>query len=171
MSPVDLDRLLERAQPDRREFLRTLILGTAYAAPLVASFSMDGLARPALAQAPNAACRLPDGIAVNTVAPNTATINISKAPAQEPVPQGVPFKFIVTVENLGPEPAYEVLIEDHPQLDFSSPPQPLVRLLSVTQVSGPEFVIAEVLPERATFCISVLEPNRPAVFEIEAIIP
>ena len=43
MSPVELDRLLQDCDSSRREFLKTLILGTAYATPLLTSFGMGGL--------------------------------------------------------------------------------------------------------------------------------
>ena len=37
------DRVLEKVNPDRRSFVRKVIIGTAFAAPVVSSFSMDGL--------------------------------------------------------------------------------------------------------------------------------
>ena len=47
------DRVLEKVDPDRRSFVRKVIIGTAFAAPVVSSFSMDELSikvgRPALA--------------------------------------------------------------------------------------------------------------------------
>ncbi|MCG8458028.1 MAG: hypothetical protein MI919_17260, partial [Holophagales bacterium] len=41
MSRVDLDTLLESLDPSRRTFLKSLILGTAYTAPMVTSFGME----------------------------------------------------------------------------------------------------------------------------------
>ncbi len=35
--------MLDRLDPAKRAFLKTLIVGTAFAVPTVASFSMDGL--------------------------------------------------------------------------------------------------------------------------------
>ena len=37
------DQVLEKVSPDRRSFVRKVIIGTAFAAPVVSSFSMDGL--------------------------------------------------------------------------------------------------------------------------------
>jgi len=37
------ERALARVNPEKREFIRKLALGTAFAVPAVASFSMDGL--------------------------------------------------------------------------------------------------------------------------------
>jgi len=39
----DVDRLLEHVDPAKRLFLKSLVVGTAFVAPLVASFSLDGL--------------------------------------------------------------------------------------------------------------------------------
>jgi len=43
MADDELDSVLERADPAKRAFLKTIIVGTAFVAPTVASFSMDGL--------------------------------------------------------------------------------------------------------------------------------
>ncbi|MEO1086331.1 MAG: hypothetical protein AAFY88_19010, partial [Acidobacteriota bacterium] len=43
MSPEELESHLTSCDPDRRDFLKSLILGTAYAAPIVTSFGMGGL--------------------------------------------------------------------------------------------------------------------------------
>jgi hypothetical protein len=37
------DEVLEKVDPDRRGFVRKVIVGTAFAAPVISSFSMDGL--------------------------------------------------------------------------------------------------------------------------------
>jgi len=37
------DQVLEKVRPDRRSFVRKVIVGTAFAVPVVSSFSMDGL--------------------------------------------------------------------------------------------------------------------------------
>ena len=37
------DQVLAKVDPDRRNFVRKVIVGTAFAAPVVSSFSMDGL--------------------------------------------------------------------------------------------------------------------------------
>jgi Na+/H+-dicarboxylate symporter len=43
MADEELDRVLERVDPAKRAFLKTIIVGTAFVVPTVASFSMDGL--------------------------------------------------------------------------------------------------------------------------------
>lgn len=49
-----IDQLLERYAPERREALRKILLGTAiYAAPLIASYSMQNLGGVAQAQSQN----------------------------------------------------------------------------------------------------------------------
>ena len=49
-----VEKLLERYAPERREALRKILLGTAiYAAPLVASYSMQNLGGVANAQSGN----------------------------------------------------------------------------------------------------------------------
>ena len=40
----NVDQVLSRVGSSRRGFVRKAILGTAFTAPIVASFSMDGLA-------------------------------------------------------------------------------------------------------------------------------
>lgn len=59
----DVERFLERVEPGRRDALRKILLGAAvYTAPLVASFSMDGLGGVAQAQvsySPYAAAPIP----------------------------------------------------------------------------------------------------------------
>lgn len=39
----DLDTALEGVNEDRRQFLRKVVLTTAFAAPVVASFAVDGM--------------------------------------------------------------------------------------------------------------------------------
>jgi hypothetical protein len=49
-----IDRVLQRVEPGRREALRKILAGTAiYAAPVVASFSIEGLGGVAQAQVSN----------------------------------------------------------------------------------------------------------------------
>ncbi len=49
-----IDRVLERFEPGRRDALRKIVIGSAvYAAPVVASFSMDSLGGVARAQGRN----------------------------------------------------------------------------------------------------------------------
>ena len=39
----EFDEALERIEPDRRQFLKKLAVGTAFAAPVVSSFTMTGI--------------------------------------------------------------------------------------------------------------------------------
>jgi hypothetical protein len=51
---ANIDKLLERYAPERREALRKILLGTAiYAAPVIASYSMQNLGGVAQAQSQN----------------------------------------------------------------------------------------------------------------------
>lgn len=43
MADDELHKVLERVDPEKRAFLKTIIVGTAFLAPTVVSFSMDGL--------------------------------------------------------------------------------------------------------------------------------
>lgn len=43
MADEKLDPVLEQVDPEKREFLKKVLVGTAFVAPIVASFSMDGL--------------------------------------------------------------------------------------------------------------------------------
>jgi len=38
-----VDEVLERIDPAKRSFLKALVVGTAFVAPMVASFPMDGV--------------------------------------------------------------------------------------------------------------------------------
>jgi len=44
LAPEPLKELLGRVEPGRRDFLKSVVTGTAFAVPLLQSFSMDGLA-------------------------------------------------------------------------------------------------------------------------------
>jgi hypothetical protein len=43
MADDKLDRILEQVDPEKRDFLKKVIVGTAFVVPIVASFSMEGL--------------------------------------------------------------------------------------------------------------------------------
>jgi hypothetical protein len=43
MDADKVDELLERIDPEKRAFLKALVVSTAFAVPTVASFSMEGL--------------------------------------------------------------------------------------------------------------------------------
>lgn len=125
MSPIDLDRLLARFVPDRRSFLKTLVLGTAYATPIVASFSMDGLGVDAAAAQASNLC--------SNMVSNTADLVITKTASPEPVTAGTDLTYTLTVYNCGPATADSVSF-----VDFLPGGATFV---SATQVSGPSFML------------------------------
>ena len=43
MADKEIEQVLDRIDPKKRAFLKTLIIGTAFVVPTVTSFSMDGL--------------------------------------------------------------------------------------------------------------------------------
>ena len=43
MADEKLDPILEQVDAEKRDFLRKVIVGTAFVVPIVASFSMEGL--------------------------------------------------------------------------------------------------------------------------------
>lgn len=43
MSEQDIDRLVEKTEPGRREAIRSMLLRSAFVAPVVATFAMGGL--------------------------------------------------------------------------------------------------------------------------------
>ena len=43
MADKEIEEVLDRIDPKKRAFLKTLIVGTAFVVPTVTSFSMDGL--------------------------------------------------------------------------------------------------------------------------------
>lgn len=58
MAQDKLEKTLEKVDPEKRSFLKTLIATTAFAVPTFVSFSMDGLSRyEANAQASNLTSR------------------------------------------------------------------------------------------------------------------
>jgi hypothetical protein len=55
MADDNLDPILEQVDPEKRDFLKKVLAGTAFVAPIVASFSMEGLSpNEAFAQSANA---------------------------------------------------------------------------------------------------------------------
>jgi len=108
MSPVDLERLLDRFSPSRREFMRTLLLGTAYATPMLASFSMDGLASPGMASGPNCSAAV-----ASVIGPNQSDVGISKTASPVPAIAGSLLTYTVFVRNCNATgPAINVTWQD-----------------------------------------------------------
>ena len=58
------DRLLGKIDEGKRDFLKKLAIGTAYAAPVIATFSLDGIRSKAFAQA---AYSVPDVLSLRAV--------------------------------------------------------------------------------------------------------
>jgi hypothetical protein len=57
-----LDPILEHVDSEKRDFLKTVLTGTAFVAPIVASFSMEGLTpNEAFAQSTNTSFVNPGG--------------------------------------------------------------------------------------------------------------
>ncbi|MEY2454624.1 MAG: hypothetical protein QOD92_4198 [Acidimicrobiaceae bacterium] len=63
---------LESAEPDRRAFLKKLAIGTAFAAPMVSSFTMTGI-KAAYAQTAQASGGVSGGGVENTTTTSTST--------------------------------------------------------------------------------------------------
>ncbi|MEM7352350.1 MAG: DUF11 domain-containing protein [Acidobacteriota bacterium] len=135
MSESELDHLLEKCEPSRREFLKSLILGTAYAAPLVTSFGMVGLGgSPASAASNLGLSNLCDGLPGNMMANETDVI-VRVTASQSPVPAGGTQTYTVEAYNCGPEVATNVVIADQLPAD--------TEFVSSSQTFGPAFVLNE----------------------------
>ena len=77
--PEDLEGALESVGNDRRAFLKKMVVGTAFAVPVVSSFSMAGV-QAAFAQTPplsprQPATTTPGGTTPTTSATTTTTIS------------------------------------------------------------------------------------------------
>lgn len=123
--PEDPRRILDGLDPDRRQFLKKILL-SAYVAPFVASFGMKGLGLgEAVAQ--SNLC-----FASNVTVPNTsADLIISKTGTPDPVTAGNNLTYTIRVENCGPSPAVNVSVSD---------PIPAgTTFVSASQTSGPTF--------------------------------
>ena len=131
MSPDELERHLESCSPDRRDFLKSLILGTAYATPLVTSFGMGGLgAAPAdvsLGDSLSNLCNLAGNVDADVV------INKVSSPARAIA--GAPLTYFIEVYNCGPGTASNIVVEDTlPMGTF---------FVSSQQLEGDTFLITE----------------------------
>ena len=107
MSPEELEHHLDSCDPDRRDFLKTLILGTAYAAPIVTSFGMGGLGvAPADASLGDSLSNLCNGLPSNMGADVVINKFSGRAVAGELL------SFFIEVYNCGPDPAITVEVTD-----------------------------------------------------------
>lgn len=125
LEPENPERILDRLDPDRRQFLKKLLL-TAYVAPFVASFGMKGLGLgEAVAQ--SNLC-----FTSNVTVPNTsADLVITKSATPDPVVAGNNLTYTIRVENCGPSAAINVSVSD---------PIPVgTTFVSASQTSGPAF--------------------------------
>ena len=128
MAPEDPQRIVERLDGDRRQFLKKILIG-AYAAPFVASFGLRGLGLgEAIAQ--SNLCPVS-----NVTVPNTsADLIISKTGTPNPVQAGSNLTYSIRVENCGPAPAVNVSVSD---------PIPAgTTFVSAGQSSGPVFTLS-----------------------------
>ncbi len=78
----ELDRALENLDGDRRAFLKKLAIGTAFAAPVVSSFTMSGI-HAAYAQTAATSSQVGAGQTSTTAAAPTTTTTTSP---NQPVP-------------------------------------------------------------------------------------
>ncbi|MEO1369128.1 MAG: DUF11 domain-containing protein [Acidobacteriota bacterium] len=109
MSPEELESHLDTCDPDRRDFLKSLILGTAYAAPLVTSFGMGGLGvAPAEATVGGSLANLCDPLPSNI----GADVVINKVSSPKRATAGEPLSYFIEVYNCGPDPAISVVVTD-----------------------------------------------------------
>lgn len=75
MAPKDMNELLKRVKSGRRAFLRQVLAGTAFAAPLMSSFSMRGLSFPAA----RAQSTCGEMMVAGNMQPRSTTPNVSAA--------------------------------------------------------------------------------------------
>ena len=125
MAPEDQQRILDRLEGGRRDFLKKLML-TAYAAPLVASFGMKGLGMgEAMAQS---------NVCSNIVVPNdTADLIIFKSASPNPAQPGGNITYSISVQNCGPSVATNVSVTDAIPVGTT--------FVSFNQTSGPTFTV------------------------------
>jgi uncharacterized repeat protein (TIGR01451 family) len=156
MSPIDLDRLLSRFHPDRRTFLKGLVLGTAYAAPVVASFSMDGLGAMPASALSNLCSNVTSNVATD------ADVVVSKTASPDPVVAGTNLTFTITVVNCGPGTAANVSFQDVMPLGTD--------YVRTTQTSGPAFSLFEPAAgssgQTLTGTIASLAAGASATFDV-----
>ncbi len=126
--PDDSEQILNRLDPDRRQFLKKLLVA-AYVAPFVASFGMKGLGLgEAVAQ--SNMC-----FSSNATIPNTsADLLITATGMPDPVVAGSTITYSLRVENCGPVNAVNVSVND---------PIPAgTTFVSASQTSGPAFTLS-----------------------------
>lgn len=132
MAPDDVRRLFPNLAADRREFLVRLLtgVGMAYVAPVVASFSLDGLVIPAAAQGGNICTTVASNLCYG---PSGVAIEKTALPAS--VHPGDTVTYQITIQNCGTKcQAGNLLVQD---------PIPAgTTFVSAQQLGGPSFVLA-----------------------------
>jgi len=93
----ELDAALEGVGPDRRAFLKRVAIGSAFAVPVVASFSMSGV-QAVYAQSSTASGAVSaGGTTATTALQNTTTTTVA--------PNQTPSTTTTTFQNLTPAPS------------------------------------------------------------------
>lgn len=110
MPRVDLDKLLESLDPSRRSFMKTLIIGSAYASPMMTSFGMEENQRgdsdlPIETLCSNLGTNDPDFL-------DTADVIVNKTASPDPVGPGEQLTFTLEVFNCGPAMGVNVVVSD-----------------------------------------------------------
>jgi len=169
MSPVELDQLLETCDSKRRDFLKSLILGTAYATPLLTSFTMNDLGLGSAGASIELYCpNIDEGSAFDGLDPETgeptSNVVLRKTASPDPVSAGDLLTFTIEVHNCsGAATATNVVVTD---------PLPAGTVFqSTSQVSGPGATTLGVTSGiwEATFA-SLPAGEVPAVFEIVVLV-
>jgi len=73
MEEKKLDPMLEKVAPNRRDFIKKVAIGTAYAVPVIASFSLDSVRNKAFAQATYTTPPAPAPAPAQAVAPRVVS--------------------------------------------------------------------------------------------------
>ncbi len=111
MPRVDLDKLLESLEPSRRAFMKTLIIGSAYATPMMTSFGMEENQQggnpllPLETLCSNLGSDDPDFLA-------SADVIVNKTASPDPVGPGEQLTFTLEVFNCGPAMGVNVVVSD-----------------------------------------------------------
>jgi uncharacterized repeat protein (TIGR01451 family) len=155
MAPEDPQRIVDRLDGDRRQFLKKILIG-AYAAPFVASFGLKGLGLGEAVAGSNLC------FVSNVTVPNTsADLVITKTGSPNPVEAGSNLTYTIRVENCGPSPAVNVSVSD---------PIPAgTTFVAASQTGGPTFNLA-VPPVGGTgtftATIASLNVGEAAIFQL-----
>ena len=134
MAPEDHQRILDRLESGRRDFLKKLML-TAYAAPFVASFGMKefGLGE-AVAQS-NLCANM-------TIPAGFADLIIFKSASPNPAVPGQNLTYFIRVQNCGFAAGTNVTVSDVVPVGTT--------FVSFLQSSGPSFTISPLPPVGGT---------------------